>query len=82
MVRHVYHWVTSRDGAHWNYIQVRAVRPASHVRALSLLAIVRRVERMGLIRPRWWMLNIESGFEIWSGGRGLATKWFAAAVRD
>jgi hypothetical protein len=27
------------------------------------------------------MLNIESGFEIWHGGRGLPTTWFAAGVR-
>jgi hypothetical protein len=78
---YVYHWVTSHDGAHWNYIQVRAVRPVSHVRGLALLPIIARVEKMGLIRPRWWLLNIESGFEIWHGGRGLQTTWFAASVR-
>jgi hypothetical protein len=27
------------------------------------------------------MLNIESGFEIWHGGRGLASHSFAASVR-
>lgn len=78
---YLYHWVTSHDGARWTYIQVRAVRPVSHVRALALLSIIRRVERTGLIRPSWWMLNIESGFEIWRGGRGLTTTTFAASVR-
>jgi hypothetical protein len=78
---YVYHWVTSHDGAHWNYIQVRAVRPVTRVTALALLPVIRRVERMGLIRPSWWMLNIESGFEIWRGGRGLQTTTFAASVR-
>jgi Glycosyl hydrolase family 12 len=78
---YVYHWVTSHDGAHWNYVQIRAVRPVTAVRELSLMPIIRRVEKMGLIRPRWWMLNIESGFEIWHGGTGLATTSFAAAVR-
>src|SRR5580704_12543660 len=75
---YVYHWVTSHDGAHWNYIQVRAVRPVRAVRGLALLPIVRKVERMGLIRPGWWMLNIESGFEIWRGGTGLQIKASAA----
>jgi hypothetical protein len=79
---YVYHWMTSNGGAHWNYIQVRAVRSVRSVRRLSLLPIIRRVEKMGLIRRRWWMLNIESGFEIWHGGRGLATKSFSASVRD
>jgi Glycosyl hydrolase family 12 len=78
---YIYHWVTSHDGAHWNYVQIRAVRPVTAVRELSLMPIIRRVEKMGLIRPKWWMLNIESGFEIWHGGRGLQTTWFAASVR-
>jgi hypothetical protein len=79
---YVLHWVTSHDGKHWNYIQVRAVRKISHVRRLSLLPIIRRVEKMGLVRRKWWLLNIEAGFEIWHGGRGLETRWFSAAVRD
>jgi Glycosyl hydrolase family 12 len=78
---YVYHWVTSHGGAHWNYVQIRAVRPVTAVHELSLLPIIGRVEQMGLIRPQWWMLNIESGFEIWHGGTGLATTSFAAAVR-
>jgi hypothetical protein len=79
---YVSHWVTSHNGAHWNYIQIRAVRPTSHVRNLSLLPIIRRVEKMRLVSPRWWLLNIESGFEIWHGGRGLRTTSFSASVRD
>jgi cellulose 1,4-beta-cellobiosidase len=79
---HVYHWVTSHGGAHWTYIQVRAVRSVRHVRGLSLLPIIARMERMGLIRRRWWLLNIEAGFEIWRGGHGLATDSFSATVRD
>lgn len=78
---YVTHWVTSHDGAHWNYIQARAVRPTRHVRRLSLLPIIKRVEKMGLVSRRWWLLNIESGFEIWHGGRGLRTTSFAASVR-
>lgn len=77
----VRHWVARIGPARWKYVQVRAYRPVSRVRGLELMPIIRRMERMGLIRPRWWMLNIESGFEIWHGGRGLATRSFAASVR-
>jgi hypothetical protein len=77
---YAYHWVTSHDGAHWHYVQIRAVRPVTSVRELALVPIIRRVERMGLIAPRWWMLNIESGFEIWRGGVGLASTSFSATV--
>jgi hypothetical protein len=77
---YVYHWVTSHDGAHWNYVQLRAVRPVTSVRELALMPVIRRVEKMGLIRRSWWLLNIESGFEIWQGGVGLATTSFSAHV--
>ncbi len=78
---YLYHWVARLDGKHWNYVQVRAVHPVSQVRGLALLPIIRHVERMGLIRRSWWMLNVESGFEIWTGGTGLATKSFSADIR-
>ena len=77
---YVYHWVAAHDGAHWNYIQVRAVHPVRQVHRLALLPIIRRMERLGLIHRRWWLLNIESGFEIWHGGVGLATTSFSAHV--
>jgi len=54
-----------------------------HVNNLRLYPFVRRIERLGLVRPGWWMENIEAGFEIWNGGRGLATtKYVVRAVRS
>jgi hypothetical protein len=61
-------WLNTHDHP---AVQVRAVRPTRHVRRLSLLPIIKRVEKMGLVSRRWWLLNIESGFEIWHGGRSL-----------
>lgn len=78
---YIYHWVARLDGKRWNYVQVRAVHPTTRVSGLDLLPIIRRVEGMGLIRPDWWMLNVESGFEIWTGGTGLTTRSFAAQIR-
>jgi len=78
---YLYHWVARLDGKRWNYVQVRAVHPVTSVSGLNLLPIIARVEGMGLIRPDWWLLNVESGFEIWTGGTGLATRSFAADVR-
>lgn len=78
---HFHHWVAANDGIRWNYVQLRAVRPVTRVRNLRLLPVIHRVQRMGLIRSRWWLLNIESGFEIWRGGRGLRTTDFSATVR-
>jgi len=78
---YLYHWVGKLGGRQWNYIQVRAVHPVTRVDQLELLPIIDHLVGMGLIRRHWWMLNVESGFEIWSGGTGLAMKSFSAHVR-
>ncbi len=72
------HWRPWRNGVSWNYLQFRRVHPVVSVRHLRLAPFMLTAERMRLLRPRWYMLNIEAGFEIWSGGRGLATSWFWA----
>jgi Glycosyl hydrolase family 12 len=78
---YLYHWVARLGTKQWNYVQVRAVHPTTHVSGLNLLPVIRHVEGMGLIRRDWWMLNVESGFEIWTGGTGLATRSFSAHIR-
>ena len=66
------------DRACWNYVQFRRVHPVTGVRRLKLLPFVAHAEKRRLIEPRWWLENIEAGFELWQGGRGLATNWFWA----
>jgi glycosyl hydrolase family 12 len=72
------HWVAMRGSATWNYIQFRRVHPVRGVRRLSIRRFIHRAERLGWIKPWWWMDNIEAGFEIWWGGKGLATTRFSA----
>lgn len=67
------HWVTSHDGHSWNYIQFRRVHRTQRTDGLRIRPFIHRVERMGLIRPQWWIENLEVGFEIWNGGQGLET---------
>jgi hypothetical protein len=81
-------WMTPRRGGFsWRYIQFRRVHPTSHVQNLNLGAFIRRAEHIRvpsahgsvpLIRPRWWLMNIEAGFELIHGGQGLATNHFSA----
>lgn len=78
---YIYHWTGKLNGKQWNYVQVRAVHPVSHVQGLRLLPLIRHVVGMGLIKPDWWLLNVEAGFEIWSGGAGLASRSFSVHVR-
>jgi hypothetical protein len=75
---YVAHWMPHRNGASWGYIQFRRVHAAAGVSGLQLAPFIKLAEQHGWIRPSWWMLNIEAGFEIWSGGKGLATRSFMA----
>ena len=72
------HWVTRGHGKKWNYIQFRRVHPVKGVNGLKLWPFIKKSEQMGWIRPADWMLNIEAGFEVWAGGKGLGTKSFWA----
>ena len=54
------------------------VHAVAGVSGLQLAPFIKLAERFGWIRPSRWMLNIEAGFEIWSGGKGLATSSFTA----
>ena len=38
------------------------------------------VNRPGALQSSWYLSNVFAGFEIWSGGVGLATKAFYAIV--
>jgi hypothetical protein len=72
------HWTAHHHGAHWRYIQFRRVHPTWRVDQLRLMPFILRAESMNWIKPEWWLLNIEAGFEIWRGGTGLATRSFRA----
>jgi hypothetical protein len=79
------HWraaqVISGHRLSWNYIQFRRVTQTEHVNHLRLYPFVRAAEAHGLVRSSWWNSAIMAGFEIWSGGKGLATESFRASVR-
>lgn len=71
------YWYTNHHGVRWPLIIFRRVHPVSYAR-MRLRPFLVRAERLGLLRPQWYLLSIEAGFEIWRGGRGLATDWFWA----
>lgn len=73
-------WETSgASGKHWRYVQFRRKTPVTSVRNLALGPFIAYLERQGWVSPDWYLLNIEAGFEIWSGGKGLAVRNFSAA---
>ena len=80
------HWKTGHQVCHagrcqlqtWNYIQFRFLRTTHWVRGLRLLPFIRFASRQRLISPSWWLTSVHAGYELWGGGRGLATTWFNA----
>jgi cellulose 1,4-beta-cellobiosidase len=68
------HWRARLGTKTWHYIQFRRVHPVWRVRNLRLNPFIRHAERRRLVSRRWWLLNIEAGFELLRGGRGL-TGW-------
>lgn len=78
---HLAHWIASHQGARWAYLQFRLVRPAASVRDLDVRPFILKAERAGLIRPSWWLVSVEAGFEIWRGGVGLRTTGFAVHIQ-
>lgn len=62
----------------WNYIQFRFLHTTHVVRGLRLMPFIQFAIRQGLISPSWWLTSVHAGYELWSGGRGLATTWFNA----
>jgi Glycosyl hydrolase family 12 len=71
-------WRTCHVSTCWNYIQFRFLSTVHSVQGLRLWPFIRYAIRHGLIRSRWWLTSVHAGYELWSGGRGLATTWFNA----
>lgn len=74
------HWKARalRGSKKWNYIQFRRVHPKLGVRNLRLNPFIHRAEHFRLVMRRWWLLNIEAGFEVHTGGKGLSGRKFWA----
>jgi cellulose 1,4-beta-cellobiosidase len=75
------HAVDSLRHAAWNYVQFRMLTTRTSVTRLFLGVFIRYCLAHHLIRPSWWLEDVEAGFEIWHGGVGLATNSFALKVQ-
>ncbi len=62
----------------WNRIAFERVTPVTSVSNLDVAPFVQAAISDGAIAPDWYQQDLESGFEIWSGGVGLTTYSFSA----
>lgn len=73
-------WQTSMsaNGKTWPLVGYRLVNPTDTVTNLDLRAFVRDAVVRGAVKPEWYLTAVEAGFEVWSGGTGLATTSFSS----
>ncbi len=66
--------------SHWNTITYLMTAGATAVRHLDLHPLVAYAVSQGYIQDSWYLISVESGFELWRGGTGLATNSFSVKV--
>jgi hypothetical protein len=55
--------------------------PERSVSNLNLRPLDADAVSRGYLRRSWYLLSVQAGFEVWQGGRGLATRSFSVNVR-
>ncbi len=63
----------------WNYIAFKAITPIENVE-LDLRDFINESLIRGYLFSPWYLHAIEAGFEIWSDGKNLTTKYFSTNV--
>jgi Glycosyl hydrolase family 12/Cellulose binding domain/Fibronectin type III domain len=62
---------TGRESS-WNIVSYVRQTPVTSVSNLNLLPFFSDAVSRGSLEPTWWLIGVEFGFEIWSGGQNLA----------
>jgi hypothetical protein len=65
-----------------NLVAYVLTSPVTAVRGLDVAGLVLDTVARGYTNPEWYLISVEAGFELWQGGGGLATRYFAVNVAD
>jgi hypothetical protein len=71
-------WYGAAHG--FNTVTYLMTTPATSVRNLDLRPLEANAVGHGYLRRSWYLISVEAGFEVWQGGRGLATRSFSVDV--
>jgi len=71
-------WTGSQHS--WKIVSYVASSPVSSVTDLNLLPFFGDAVSRGSLDPSWWLIDVEFGFEIWTGGKGLAISDFSVSA--
>jgi hypothetical protein len=61
----------------WKIVSYVATVPVTSVTNLNLLPFFSDAVSRGSLQPSWWLIDVEYGFEIWTGGMGLGVSGFS-----
>jgi len=64
----------------WNIVSYVATTPVTSVTNLNLLPFFADAVSRGSLEPSWWLIDVEYGFEVWTGGQGLAMSGFSVSA--
>jgi hypothetical protein len=64
----------------WKIVSYVASSPVTSVTNLNLRPFFADAVSRGSLDPSWWLIDVEFGFEIWTGGRGLAASNFSVSA--
>lgn len=64
----------------WNIVSYVANSPVTSVSNLNLVPFFSDAVSRGSLETSWWLIDVEYGFEIWTGGQGLALSNFSVSA--
>jgi hypothetical protein len=64
----------------WKIVSYVATTPVTSVTNLNLLPFFADAVSRGSLEPTWWLIDVEYGFEVWTGGDGLAMSGFSVSA--
>jgi hypothetical protein len=70
---------TGRESS-WNIVSYVRETPVTSVSNLNLLPFFSDAVSRGSLEPSWWLIDVEYGFEIWTGGEGLAVSGYSVSA--
>jgi hypothetical protein len=64
----------------WKIVSYVATSPVNSVTKLNLLPFFNDAVSRGSLDQSWWLIDVEFGFEIWTGGQGLGVSDFSVSA--
>lgn len=64
----------------WNIVSYVAQTPVTSVTNLNLLPFFADAVSRGSLESSWWLIDVEYGFEVWTGGQGLGISGFSVSA--